>query len=149
MIDEVSMNDEVQTVDVAKIMQEVRDDIARKGYRIDMLEFSEISPSNSLALMGSHAVFDRVYLDEKIGLLASEKDLAWYRPVEGNALVRFVKKVMRKITSFYIAPIAEDASRFNADAADALSQLAAYIDLQDKRVEELQMRLERLEQEQG
>ena len=50
-----------------------------------------------------------------------------YRPLAGNPVAVFFKKVLRKFMSFYVEPYAAEQSSLNANIAQAEQQVELYI----------------------
>ena len=107
------------SVNVEKIMQEIRDEIKEKGYTYDMLSFKDISVS---------PCSDK----EKASIESAEKDLAYmgntsfvaaYRPLAGNKLAVLIKKVIRKLTKFYVEPIVASQNEFNNAAVQSVGSV--------------------------
>lgn len=135
------MNDiakKIEPIDVEAIMEEIRADIADHAYNEKMIDFEDIDPEDSLKRVDCNAFYDRVVLQDAVSECIRRQEIPWYRPVEGNAFVRFVKKVMRKSTAFFVAPIADDQSCYNRNVTESLSQLLSYIDQQEKKMKKLQ-----------
>ena len=50
-----------------------------------------------------------------------------YRPLAGNPVMVFFKKVFRRLMRFYIEPLAQEQTYFNANTAQALQEMELYI----------------------
>ena len=131
-------------VNVEDIMNEIRAEIREKGYTSDVLSFKElmsVSPSYSQA--GS-AVYDLqgtvIYINDSYSVAESV-------PVTGNVIVRFIKKIIRKLLRFYVKPIVMSQNEFNALCARALTDVSTYItESAGKSVDALEGRISALEQ---
>lgn len=85
----------------------------------------------------------------------------YYRELEGNKLVVFVKKAIRKVLYFLLQPVIDEQNRFNASVTQSLNEMYAVTEKQtavlqqqrqtiirlQKRCEKLEDRLERVEKE--
>lgn len=135
----------MQNVNIEQIMQEIRTEITEKGYTNDMLSFSDvIVDTNDLSV---HK-FDKVVFNEELYSLNHSWDVQAYRPIIGGGSVKskiatFVKKVIRKFVKFYVEPIAEDQSNFNALTVKLFNLVECYMN--ENKV--LQERVEKLEAE--
>ena len=107
------------SVNVEKIMQEIRNEIKEKGYSYDMLSFKDISvtsiPTNENVTI-ENAEKQLMYMD-------NISSVAAYRPLDGNKLFVIVKKIIRKLTKFYIEPIVASQNEFNKATVQSVSNL--------------------------
>lgn len=138
----------MENINIEKIMQEIREEIAEKGYTNDMLSFNDVILDGS-DLTASK--FDKVRFNEELYSLNHYWDVKTYRSVEcGNTLkaklITFIRKVIRKCIKFYVEPITEDQNTFNAVAVKLFNLVECYIS-ESKKNEELQETVENLKQE--
>ena len=138
-----------QTIDVEKIMDEIRADIERRELDDTLVPFDEIPFSNEImnVLPDSHA-YSRKELRRNLLYAADHYKVPLDRVIEaGNAGAMTVKKAVRKFTRFYIKPVVEDQNSVNAALVNALRQERNYIQSQEQAVRELKERLAALEAE--
>lgn len=107
------------SVNIEKIMQEIRDEIKEKGYTYDMLSFNEVDAplcidNKTASIEGTEKSL--VYMDNASSVLA-------YRPLAGSKLAILVKKVIRKLTKFYVEPIVESQNEFNKATVESVSSV--------------------------
>lgn len=151
-------------VDVTKIMSEIRQKIKDEGLTPSMLSFEEIpmdKPSSEL-----DTDYNPYILKQSAELLCSQNQLTPNKPIEGNPLVRLMKKVIRKLTQFYVVPIVLEQNTLNFHYANAVSQLYCFTQeseklnirlselerqhiMDEKRIAELESRLRELEKSGG
>lgn len=110
-------------VNIENIMNEIRQEIKEKGYTYDMLSFKEVF---TVQTDGSNEV-DIAEIDGNLGYLNSSYEIMAYRPLAGNKLFVFIKKVIRKLTKFYIEPIVASQNEFNAYNVRVLNALSGYV----------------------
>jgi hypothetical protein len=67
------------------------------------------------------------------------------RPLQGNKVTVFFKKVIRKLVYFFVEPIVMAQDGFNASLVRMMNQMSCYIDEQNKEIEDLKKRIEKLE----
>lgn len=132
-------------VDIEKIMQEIRAEIKEKGLDKEILAFETDRSKQS-----SHVYdcFDFDFFVNSIERMNRTCLMQPNKPVEGNPIAVLIKKIIRKLTRFYIAPIVCDQSEFNICATKAANSVRYYIqeEMRDKqRIDELQNRIEALE----
>ena len=110
-------------VNIESVMNEIRAEIKEKGYTSDMLSFKEvvsITPMTTAtpSLEDLHGAI--VYLNDSYYIMESI-------PVTGNIIVRFIKKILRKLLRFYVKPIVMSQNEFNALCVRAFNDLNAYV----------------------
>lgn len=112
----------MQEINVENIMQEIREDIKRKGYTSDMLSFQEVAiPINE------GYPYDYEELKKLVCQMDQQCYVAWARELPGNPIVIFIKKVIRILVAFLIAPISDEQNAFNGSATRVVHQLMGYI----------------------
>ena len=133
------MNNTIQTINIEEIMEEIRRDIAEKGYKNEYVKFSDIPNQFSMDDF-THTG----QLGDNIRSLQASYNIVSYRPLISTrklgSLVIFIKKVLRKLTKFYVEPIVSDQSTFNNLSTICIRDL--YLD-----VEELRLKVQFLQEE--
>lgn len=135
------------SLNIEDIMSDIRADIKEKGLSGDMLSFADIpcdaNPRNPARQ------YDSDQLRKNISYVSDYFALSTENEIEGGAFSRFIKKVVRKLTRFYVEPIADEQSAINANTAQALQQLELYtLDSQEQNNAALAKRVESLELQQ-
>ena len=107
-----------KNVNIEEIMQNIRKEIKEKGLSSDMLSFEDVpyqKPDAAVNGAGSEEVKNSlVYLN-------GHYNVQPYKPLGGNPLFVFIKKVLRKLMKFYIEPIVNDQNNFNANVVRVLN----------------------------
>ena len=105
-------------VDIEKIMQEIRQEIDENGYDEKLIRFEDVSTVGLSDIESfDMAQFEQVAVElPNQALVQTYWQLTSHRPVIGKLLV-FMRKVIRKMVSFYIEPIVEQQNAFNVTAA--------------------------------
>ena len=128
-----------KTIHIEEIMQNIRKEIKEKGLSSDMLSFEDVpyqKPDAAVNGAGSEEVKNSlVYLN-------GHYNVQPYKPLGGNPLFVFIKKVLRKLMKFYIEPIVNDQNKFNANVVRVLN---AQQNTRAPDTDELMKRLEVLE----
>lgn len=135
------------SLNIEDIMSEIRADIKEKGLLGDMLSFADIpcdaNPRNPAQQ------YDPDQLRNNVAYVSDYFAVSTENEIKGGALSRLIKKAVRKLTRFYIEPIADEQSAINANTAQALQQLELYImDSQEQSNASLAKRIEELELQQ-
>lgn len=126
-------------INIEEIMQEIRQEIADKHLTPDMLSFEDVpytrpDAMNGCGLDSEEARNAMVYLNSHYNVQA-------YKPLAGNPLFVFVKKVIRKLTKFYVEPVVDDQNTFNANTVRMLNALSQEVEALRKENAELRAAL--------
>lgn len=127
----------METIDIEKIMQEIRQDIKEKGYTNDMLSFDDIVIEN-----GTDRTMEE-YLDTLNDLwnIQPYKVLVSGHGILGKLKV-FLKKIIRKTIKFYIEPITIEQNEFNANNVKFLNKFFSYMEMNNRKIEMLEREIE-------
>ena len=120
------------SVNVEEIMSGIRAEIQEKGYSSDMLSFADVPADADAGIYVER--FDADMLRGNVQYISEHHRVDPYRPLAGNPVAVFFKKVLRKFMSFYVEPYAAEQSSLNANIAQAEQQ----VELLDK-VEALEL----------
>ena len=121
---------ENECINIEEIMSEIKRNIKEQGLTADMLSFEDV-PFNKTAQSGS--------APEALDYLTSHYYIQPYKEIQGNPVKVFVKKVLRKLVTFYVAPIVFEQNDFNANAVTVMKALS------DGKIEDLSNKVETLE----
>ncbi len=113
------MND-IKEINVEEIMEEIRKNIAERNIDYEPVSFDDVKAG---------VYFDAVDLDSKVALANSTCDISQtYLPYTGNFIVRFFKKIVRRILIVF----AYRQNMFNSYVTSSLNQINNYI--KDKNI---------------
>ena len=119
------MAENINKIDVDEIMQQIRAEIKEKGLDSSMLSFEdvpfdkEVSHADSEFRIGS--------LLQSAEYLNIRNQIEPYKPITGNPVAVFVKKVIRKLVKFYFLPVITEQNALNHHTANAVQQLSSYV----------------------
>ena len=131
------------SVNVEEIMSGIRAEIQEKGDSSDMLSFADV-PADADADAGIYVErFDADMLRGNVQYISEHHRVDPYRPLAGNPVAVFFKKVLRKFMSFYVEPYAAEQSSLNANIAQAEQQVELYI--RDSRMHSTKELLDKVE----
>lgn len=135
----------MQNINTEEIMKQIRAEIKEKGLDSSMLSFEEIPFQQEV----SHAAqnFQLASLQQSADYLNIRNQIEPYKPLEGNFLVVFIKKVIRKLVKFYLLPIITEQNALNLHTANAVNQLNLYVQEQQKTITALETKQEVYRQE--
>lgn len=115
----------MQTINTEEIMRQIRAEIKEKGLDSSMLSFAEIPCTQEVSHTDGN--FHAASLQQSAEYLHMRSQIEPYKPIEGNFLVIFIKKVIRKLVKFYLMPIITEQNALNLHTANAVSQVSQYI----------------------
>lgn len=133
----------MEQINVEEIMTQIRTEIEEKGYTDDMLSFNAIPVREIVPEIKSDLSWQELSVQ-----MRTCAEVVWKRPLPGG-VKGIVKKVLRKLTAFFVAPIVEDQNVFNTTVVSAVENLNAVIERQEGELDRLKQKLqqfERLEQ---
>ncbi len=129
------------TVDIEKIMESIRDEIVRTGKDKEPLSFEDVE---STKRNGD--------LDEAIDYISYNYEVQPYEPLPGNRIKVFFKKVIRKITGFFILPVVRQQNTLNYyyyRISETIGEVKSDNVELKKRADDLEKRIRALEQKKG
>ena len=115
-------------VNVEAIMNEIRTEIKEKGYTSDMLSFADVT-----GLPSSYSDTPSEDLRGAVIFINESHEISESVPVSGNVIVRFIKKIIRKLLRFYVKPIVMSHNEYNALCARAFTDINDYINEEAKK----------------
>lgn len=138
---------EDNNINIEEIMADIKREIKEKGLSGDMLSFEDVPYRKTPQAGGS--------VKEALGSLNSNYNVQPYKELNGNPLKVLLKKIIRKMTKFYIEPAVEDQNNINSDIVTVLNGLAenspekaiAKAETLELGQKELLLRIEKLERE--
>lgn len=109
-----------KTVNIEEIMHSIRQEIKEKNLSPDMLSFEDVPYRKPDSAVNGCAP-DSEEVRNSLIYLNGHYNVQPYKPLGGNALFVFIKKVIRKLVKFYIEPIVNDQNQFNANVVRVLN----------------------------
>lgn len=129
------------TVDVTKIMEEIRAEIQEKDYHSEMLSFADVPLESDFETAAER--FDTDLLHRSVQYMNANHTVQLERPLSGNPIRMLWNRLVRRMVRFYVAPYVEHQNELNAAAAQAQTQIERYI--QESRMHSTKAFLERIE----
>ena len=113
----------MQTIDVEKIMEEIRQEIRDKGYKEEDLDFSDIAITATKSVSPG---YDPDELERQAAYLNANSRNPIYFPLTGNPVKVFIQKVIRRFFLFVIFPAFQFQNKFNTSVTCFLNQVRNY-----------------------
>ena len=135
-------------VNVESIMQEIREQIKTSGLNNSKLSFEDISP-HTKSLGTEITSYDEETMVKTCAEMNMHYEVSvWHpinstRPVIGPCLT-FGKKVMRKLTRFFVQAIVEDQNRFNMHITRSMNQARNYLIQKEQLITEFDKQIDEL-----
>lgn len=127
-------------INVEEIMREIREEIAQKGYTDEPLSFQDVEAPKENKY--------EYHIDEYMKIvneINSDSNVQWYRHLQQGGLKGLIKKVIRRMVAFIIAPMSDEQNLFNAQVARGFNQISGYITEQDKSLDSCREEIKGLE----
>lgn len=112
-------------INVENIMEEIRMKIKERGESCDLLDFEMVPYESSTASNGE--AFSMAAFEQNLNLANQNYLVQAYRMLSGNPIGVFIKKVIRKLSKFYVEPIVEDQNQFNVYMLRSMNSVYSYI----------------------
>jgi hypothetical protein len=137
---------ENEKINIEEIMAEIKQSIKEQGLTADMLSFEDV-PYRKNAQSGSAS--------EALDYVSTHYYIQPYKELQGNPVKVFIKKVIRKLTKFYVEPVVFEQNDFNANAVTVMksltesgsADLGGRVETLELANKELIIRLDKLERE--
>lgn len=130
------------TINVEKIMEEIREEIREKGYTPDLLSFDDISIDVQTLNTDE---FNQLNFNEGMFAANHNWNVQTYHVYEGNPIKVLIKKVLRKMSYFFVTEVMIDQNKYNAAVIQSLNQIDLYMQKTNKEIEELKLKIKELE----
>ena len=135
----------MENINIEEIMAQIKGEIKEKGLTPDMLSFEDVPYSKPVQVTreGGSSLADA---DDALAHMNAHYYVQPYKPIAGNPLKVFIKKVIRKLTKFYVEPVVFEQNEFNANTVSVLNTFRGAIEGQASKEDSgLADRIETLE----
>ncbi|MBQ9807421.1 MAG: hypothetical protein IJM55_00975 [Ruminococcus sp.] len=135
----------MENINIEEIMAQIKREIKEKGLTPDMLSFEDVPYSKPVQVTreGGSSLADA---DDALAHMNAHYYVQPYKPIAGNPLKVFIKKVIRKLTKFYVEPVVFEQNEFNANTVSVLNTFRGAIEGQASKEDSgLADRIEALE----
>ncbi len=107
------------------IMAQIKAEIAEKGLVSDTPDFDSVPYERPVAVSKGEASLDAA--DKTLAFMSAHYYVQPYKPLLGSRPAVFAKKVIRKLTKFYVEPVVFEQNDFNAHTVSALRSIRGVI----------------------
>ena len=119
------MAEQMEQINVEEIMQDIRTQIAERGYTKNELKFADVAAKTGEMSDEIDDYFELDHFGLTVERMNSTRKVQCWRLIGGNRLAVFFKKVIRKLIKFYVEPIIDEQNQFNFYTTSAMTQLYA------------------------
>lgn len=120
-----------------KLKAEVLEDIEKRKLKDEATDFEEIPCISACA-----DVLKTERYEKDIVKVTTESKLIPYTEITGNAIQKFVKTLMKKLTHFFVQPLVDHQGDLNDHYADLFSMTLGKLQMETQRREALERQLE-------
>lgn len=139
----------MENINVEEIMQEIREDIRKRGLEDKEIAFKDIM----LLGGGTGAPYNGDAYKDTLSQAAENCEVRSYRELSGNPVARLIKKMNRRMIAFYIESIVDDQNKFNRSAYKAMTMSLSKFEedndkmaVLEKKLYECEKRIQQLEE---
>ena len=111
-------------INIEEIMSQIKREIKEKHLTADMLSFEDVPYEKPTDMSSGSSLED---CDSALTYMNTHYYIQPYKELQGNPLKVFFKKVIRKLTKFYVEPVVFDQNDFNANTTKALNSLRSAV----------------------
>lgn len=136
-----------------QVLNEVRSDIKKRKLDGTLPSFQDVVQENqgdTMVLLDADGdEYDEAKLRKNLSVLKRNYMVVLDRPLAAglSKQKRFVRKVVRKLTRFYINPVVRDQNSLNAATVNVLHQMNRRIAKQQARISELEKEVSELKKQ--
>jgi hypothetical protein len=131
-----------ESIDIEKIMNEIREDIAHRKMDGTLIPFEEVPLSRKEVSVKLNQNYDIEEVLNYLNLANNTWRVTSDRSLAGSKLVILLKRIIRKSIRYYVKPAIEDQNSYNAVIANLLIQFKAYIDVNEEQKMKQKIQLE-------
>lgn len=135
----------MKEINVMQIMEEIREDIKKKGLSDDLLSFSEVVVTPIQADTSSMNV--DIDIIGQLEVASRSRELHFYREYPGNRIETFFKRLIRKIIKPIVLPLCEEQILYNVSSVEVMKGLYTYMQKQEAEKVALVEKVNSLERE--
>lgn len=135
---------EIQPVDVAKIVAEVKDEIARSYEPEELKSFEDVDLNEVMRSVDPGLVFSHQYFQKAAEGARKAATLVYYHGLQGSAPAQFMKKVVRKLARGVVEPLCDQQNDENSNLNTMIQQLYLRTNDQQREIDCLRSEVDRL-----
>lgn len=139
------MAQQMKEINVEQIMQEIKEDIQKRGYTDENIDFENIT-GNVKAVLGIKTDFSAHELECAIRGAADMHRIEYYRMIPKGGVKSFIQRSIRKMVKFMMVPMVDQQNQFNYQTTVCLRQFEAFVKEHDMQMGQKDQMIDRLEE---
>lgn len=139
------MAQEMKPINVEQIMQEIKEDIQKRGYTDENVDFVNIA-GDAKAVLGIKTDFSAYELECAIKNASDMHRIEYYRMIPKGGLKSFIQRSIRKMVKFMMIPMVDQQNQFNYQTIVCLRQFEAFAKEHDMQMEQKDRIIEGMEE---
>lgn len=139
------MAQQMKEINVEQIMQEIKEDIQKRGYADEDIDFENIT-GNVKAVLGVKTDFSAYELECAIRGASDMHRIEYYRMIPKGGIKSFIQRSIRKMVKFMMIPMVDQQNQFNYQTVVCLRQFEAFVKEHDIQMEQKEQMIEGLEE---
>ena len=141
------MEQEVQRVDIEGIMRKIREEAEKLRYE-EPVSFEDVEiPAVMTEKNDRDSEFSLKKAEQTLDHINAMWEIPYGHVINGNPLKKLLARLARKINKPTGAPMAEDITKFNAEATQGMNEIMKFIRGALKKEDEMSRRIFELETE--
>ena len=140
------MEKETPEINIEDIMDEIRKEAEALRYE-EPVSFEDTAIPLTMDKDGEGRPFSLKELEDTLTHINGMWTIPYGHEISGNQIKKFLARAARKLNKPTGAPMAQDITRFNAEAAKAFNSILQYIRENEKKEEDQGRRIAELEAE--
>ena len=133
------MEEQMKKIDVEQIMNEIRSDIEKRGYKDDDIDFQNITGNVKTD-------FSSYELAHALNGAADLHKIEYYRMIPKGGLKSFIQRSIRKVVKFMMIPMVDQQNQYNYQMVVCMRQMEAFIEEYKMQIEQKEQQIESLEE---
>lgn len=121
-------------IQTEQIMDDIRKEIEQQGYHEELLHFREVDLETDIA---KQECYDPEYFENAVANMNVYYKIPTEYNGHSNPVKRLFQKIVVKLISFYMEPIAEAQTRYNVESTHAMNQIRLFHLQMESDLEEL------------
>lgn len=139
------MSEQMINIDIERIMDEIRENIKRRGYKEEDIDFENIT-GNVKAVLGVKTDFSSYEFEHSLKTASSLHYIEYYRMIPKGGLKSFIQRLIRKIVKFMMIPMVDQQNQYNYHIIMCMRQLEGFTKEQQMLLDQKERAIDELEE---
>lgn len=140
------MAEQMKEIDIEQIMDEIRADIQKRGYKDEDIDFENLT-GNVKATLGVKTDFSAYEFSHALTDSCNAHKIEYYRMIPKGGLKSFIQRFIRKMVKFMMVPMVDQQNRYNYQMVVCMRQMEAFIEEHKQQMEQKEQQIDGLEEQ--